>query len=159
MYYTFCFPIILFPSWNFFCTWLVVLQWKHQRYNSLSQKVGLVKSCWLFCQFYNTYENSKYYIHYQLKSCSKLPRVWGAGFECELRTSKSGICLDQNFKIGWLCIEGKRWVGVRNLDFFVDVINEWSLTNSYLLLNMIFFFFSLSIHSLLFHSFFIVFAC
>ena len=90
-----------------------------------------------------------------IKKLSEITQGAWAGFECELRTSKSGICLDQNFKIGWLCIEGKRWVGVRKLDFFVDVINESSLTNSFLLFNMIFFFcFSLSLHSLLFHSFF-----
>ena len=44
-------------------------------------------------------------------------RGWGVG--CGLRTSKSGICLDQNWKF-----EGKRWVVARNLDFFADVINE-----------------------------------
>ena len=45
-------------------------------------------------------------------------RAWGAGgggFVCQLKTSKSGVCLDQNWSS---LLEGKRRVGVRNLDFF-----------------------------------------
>ena len=37
---------------------------------------------------------------------------------------------------------------------FANVMNELPLTNSFLLLNVNFFCFSLSLHSLLFHSFF-----
>ena len=40
---------------------------------------------------------------------SKLLSVWG--FECQLKTPKSGVCLDQN----WMFV---RKVGVQILDFF-----------------------------------------
>ena len=65
--------------------------------------------------------------------------------------------LRSKFQNWRLCMEGKRWVGVRNLDFFVDVINEWPFANTFSLLNLIFWFcfsFSLSLYSLLFHSYF-----
>ena len=39
----------------------------------------------------------------------------GGGFECQLRTSKGGVCLDQN----WIFVDRREeGVGVRNLDFF-----------------------------------------
>ena len=53
----------------------------------------------------------------------KLPRVDGGGgdVECQLRTSKSGVCLVQN----WMFVDrGEEVVGFRNLELFVDVINE-----------------------------------
>ena len=43
------------------------------------------------------------------------------GFECQLRTSKSGVCLDQN---SMFADRGEKLVGVRNLDLFADIINE-----------------------------------
>ena len=42
--YTFYFSVLLFPSRNFFRTWLVVLEWKHWRCISLSQKSARWKS-------------------------------------------------------------------------------------------------------------------
>ena len=40
-------------------------------------------------------------------------------------TSKSGLSLDQN----WMFVDkGERGFGVRILDFFMDVVNEWTLT-------------------------------
>ena len=39
----------------------------------------------------------------------------GGGFECQLRTPKGGVCLDQN----WIFVDRREeGVGVRNLDFF-----------------------------------------
>ena len=48
---------------------------------------------------------------------------------------------------------GEKGGGGSNFRLFADVTSECNLTNSFLLLN-IFFCFSLSLHSLLFHSFF-----
>ena len=50
--------------------------------------------------------------------------------------SNSWVCLDQN----WMFVDrGKEGVGIGNLEFFLDVINERPLKNYCLLLNMIFF--------------------
>ena len=75
----------------------------------------------------------------------------GEVVECQLRTSKSGVWLDQN----WMFVDrGEEGVGVQTLDFLADVINKWTLANSFLLFNMIFCFF-FSLYSLSFIAFFI----
>ena len=52
---------------------------------------------------------------------------------------------------------GRDWWGIRNLNFFEDAVNEWHLTKS--LFTIEYDFFSLPLHSLLFHNFFHGFAC
>ena len=49
-YYTFYFSITLFPFWNFFSSWLVLLSENHWRYISSSQKSAWWKSVsfWTF---------------------------------------------------------------------------------------------------------------
>ena len=139
-YNTFYFLITLFLSWNVFCTWLVALSYKHWRYVSLSQKSAWWKSVCFPVSFVicmrkvNTLcSKKKRYVTMLISllqfstKIPKLPRVDGGGgdVECQLRTSKSGVCLVQN----WMFVDrGEEGVGFRNLELFVDVINEWPLT-------------------------------
>ena len=49
----FIFSITLFSSWNFFCTYLVDLSWKHWRYISRSQKSAWWRTVGFFVSFIN----------------------------------------------------------------------------------------------------------
>ena len=83
-----------------------------------------------------------------LMKIPKLLRVFGVEFN--LRTYKSVVCLDKNLMF---MEKRKKGVRVHYLDFFAEVKMNGSSPNSFLLLNMIFFWISLSFHSLFLHSF------
>ena len=86
-----------------------------------------------------------------LKFSRQIPHLPRLGkFECRLKTSKGGVCLDKNWMLmdrredgGWG--GGGRGGRVQSLVFFADVIND--------------FFFSLPLHSPLFQSFIRCFVC
>ena len=90
-------------------------------------------------------------------SNSKNTQGWG-NVECQLRTSRSGMCLDQN----WMFVDrGEEGGGGPKLRLFLRTskMND-PFPNSLLLLNMFLFFcFSLSFYSLFLHSFCHCFAC
>ena len=108
------------------CSSIMEIMKVHQPFT----KVGLVKNCWLLCQFYYTYEivnnmcisKEKSVRHYVDLFLQKFRNYLGRGggvvggrgggvrVECQLRTSKSGVCIDR----------AKEGCGVQNLDFFCE---------------------------------------